>query len=170
MKNLTFIFVWFLSFQLMGQEVFEFSEQGLSPKFKELQLENKSDSLLVANAIQWIENNKEAFNLKRIKSVSNKQIEFSSVKNNGTSLDKQYFHVKYGIELVFEDGKIKFTPKSIQLKLNSKYDMGWKDFDINDGYSFYKRGKVIRKYRKYLSDITDHLNSLFTTYQSQKSK
>ena len=141
MKNLILIFVCFLSFQLIGQEIFEFSEKGLSPKFTEIQIE-KSDSLLFANSIQWIENNKEAFNLKLIKSDSNKQIEFSSVKNNGTSLDKQYFHVKYVIDLIFEDGKIKFMPKSIQLKLNSKYDMGWKDFDISDGYSFYNRGKI----------------------------
>ena len=169
MKNLILIFVCFLSFQLMGQEVFKFSEKGLSPKFKEIQIE-KSDSLLFANTIQWIENNKETFNLKLVKRDSKKQIEFSSVNNNGTSLDKQYFHVKYAIELIFKDGNIKFTPKSIELKLNSKYDMGWKDFDISDGYSFFKRGKVIRKYRKYLSDITDHLNSVFSSYQSQFSE
>ena len=160
----------FISLPFLSYGQFSISEKGLSPKFKELQIENKLDSLLFANTIQWIEKNKEAFNLKLLKSDSNKQIEFSSIKNNGTSLDKQYFHVKYEIELIFEDGNIKFTPKSIQLKLNSKYDMGWKDFDLTDGYSFYKRGKVIRKYRKYLSDITDHLNLVFTTYKSQFSE
>ena len=49
----------------------------------------------------------------------------------------------------------------IQLKINSKYDMGWKNFDLDNCTEFFKKGKVKRKYKTYLKDISKPLNQLY---------
>lgn len=160
MKKSIFLFLALISQFVMSQTQFEFSENGLTPKFLYIQLDGKSAAEINESAKKWFIANSKNFNLDVVKSEENK-IEFTTTKNNGTNLDKQYFHIKYEIELRFEENNLKFIPKSIQLKLNSKYDMGWKDFDLSEGYTFYKRGKLVRKYRDYISSIMLEMNRVY---------
>ena len=93
------------------------------------------------------------------------------LKGNAVNLDKQYYNVSYRVLIDFEDGNYSFEPTEIRLKLNSKYDMGWKEFDLNNGAQFLKKGKPIRKYRSYLENLLKVLNELQIDLQAYlKSK
>jgi hypothetical protein len=87
-------------------------------------------------------------------------IQFTSIKWNAVNLGDQYYIAEYSVRLSFQDGNYQFEPTTIRLKLNSKYDMGWEEFDLMDGAAYFKKGKVMKKYKSYLSDMTARLNEL----------
>ena len=150
-------------FLLMGafaisQEQFAFTEEGLTPQSISTQIDNDD---LYTKASQWITDNAENYKLKIVDTLENKSIQFTMIKGNATSIYKQFYNVRYTINLSFEDNQFTFKPKVIDLKLNSKYDMGWKSFDLNDTTEYFKRGKPIGKYKAYLKNIIAPMNTLY---------
>lgn len=160
MKKTVLILILFLTGVTEGQETFIILENGLAPKSINTEIKNLDKEKLFNNTIQWIEARKSDYNLTVENSLPNEMVQFTSFKGNAVTLGKQYFNLRYTVTVKFNDGNYIFTPTKIELKVNSKYDMGWKDFNLNTGAMFYKRGKVIRKYKKYLQDLTSALNEL----------
>jgi hypothetical protein len=160
MKNLILILCMLLTVFVYSQDNFEISKNGLTPKF----LISKIDSLTKIDSYKktlfWVSKYKQKYKLIVDKKLENEEINLMSIKGNAVNLNKQYFNVKYKIKVSFEKGNYKFEPTAIQLKINSKYDMGWKDFNLTDGTQYFKKEKVLRKYKSYLKDITALLNEL----------
>ena len=160
MKNFFLYITTFITIFSYGQEKFVITENGLSPKFYISKKGSFSKKELYTKTLNWIEENRE----KHLLSVSSKKendvIYLISITENAVSLIKQYFNVKYEIKLSFQDGRYRYEPTKIQLKLNSKYDMGWKDLDLSNDSKFFKNGKVLRKYKTYIGNITTLLNEL----------
>lgn len=142
---------------LFSQEYFAITEQGITPKSILLNLENKD---LYGKAMSWITSNAETHTLEILDTMEESTIKFTSTKGNAVILDKQYYNVKHIIKLNFTPKGVEFTPIGVELKLNSKYDMGWKPIDIDNCSQYFKKGKPIRKYREYLTSIVTPLNSI----------
>jgi len=133
---------------------------GLRPKLITSRVSSLTPSEVYEKTLRWIKDNEEKYDLSVEEKVENEAIHLTSIKSNAVTLKEQYFYAKYSISISFENEQYKFEPTKIQLKLNSKYDMGWKDFDLNDGSMFYKKGKPIRKYKAYINDLVTQLNEI----------
>lgn len=159
-KLLTFLFV-ILSIQAYSQQEFSFAIDGISPTFLGLNLGDKDTKSAYQSALEWLKNNADTYQISVVNKKPTSLLEFTSVKNNAVNLDKQYFHAEYHFSMVFEKNQMRLTPKKIRLKLNSKYDMGWKDFDLSTGSQYFKKkNKPIRKYKSYLNDLVNPMNNL----------
>ena len=155
---------------VFGQSEFAISENGLTPKFLSLKIDAMPKNELYKKTWTWIEENEKIYNLSVDNTIENKVIHLYSIKGNAVNLDKKYFNVKYKISISFEKGQYKFEPTEIQLSVNSKYDMGWKDLDLTNGAMYFKKEKVIRKYRSYISDMTTLLNEINIKLSSYLAK
>lgn len=143
-----------------SQDKFAYTEKGLKPKYLSFTIGNNSKANLYTKTLNWIKTNYNDINAVIGVNNENNFIQFSSIKENAINLGKQYFHIKYTIKISFEKGNYKFEPLEIQTKLNSKYDMGWQVIDLKDGASFFKKGKVIKKMKSYVTAIPILLNEL----------
>ncbi|WP_435623593.1 hypothetical protein [Flagellimonas sp.] len=143
-----------------GQAEFVIAEDGLSPKTISAEMSAFNSSQMYTKTMGWIEENSETYNLSVEHAVENASIRISFLKGNAATLDKQYYNIGYKAKIRFEDGKYTFEPTEIRLKLNSKYDMGWTDFDLYDASAYFKKGKTLRKYKSYLENIPKPMNEL----------
>ena len=148
-----------------GQEQFAINEQGLTPKSISSTANPDSQEQLYEKIISWLENTEE-HKIEVGETAINEKIHFDLFKGNAVSLADRYYNAKYVIQINCEDGKYTIQPTKIFLKVNSKYDMGWKEFSISDASEFFKKGKVIRKYKAYLQDLTTPLNDFQNALQS----
>jgi hypothetical protein len=161
MKKTTFLLIFLLVTAFIHSQVqFTMKENGLTPKFSTSTTDASTNNELYKKTLTWMKANEKTYNLSLDNKIENEVIDITSIKGNALSLNKQYFNVKYKIRISFEKEQYRFEPLEIQLKVNSKYDMGWKDFDLNNGALYYKKGKVIRKYRSYIQDLTVLLNEI----------
>lgn len=158
MKQVLQCLVLLLSATMYGQQEFIIGADGLAPKNIASAIDQKNE--LFTKTLAWIEANEEEYKLSIAEQSENVSITFSSIKGNAVTLADRYFHAKYDIQVRFEEDQLLFEPSQIQLKVNSKYDMGWKDFDLKDPSTYFKKGKVIRKYKAYLGDLVKPLNQL----------
>ncbi|MCA0132015.1 hypothetical protein [Winogradskyella alexanderae] len=156
MKQLLLCLCVLISSLVFSQEQFVITEDGLSPRFIAIDVESNT----YTKVLDWLVANMENYDITIVETIENKSIQFTSEKGNATNLDKQYFNAKYGIILHFTTNQFTFEPTAIDLKQNSKYDMGWKPIDLNAGAPYFKNGKPIRKFRAYLYGIVAPLNSL----------
>ena len=159
MKNLLSLSLVLLSILVHGQEQFTIQSGGLTPKLLTFPT-NQTPNELYQATLAWAEENKEGFKLTIISTAEGEEIQLSSVKGNAVTQSDRYFHAKYDILILLTDGQYTFQPTQIQLKVNSKYDMGWKHFDLQDTSEYFKKGKVVRKYKDYLEDLVAPLNQL----------
>nr|WP_298997067.1 hypothetical protein [uncultured Allomuricauda sp.] len=143
-----------------GQTEFAITTDGIYPKAITSEIGAITTSQLYKKVMDWIEENSETYNLTIDRATEDVSIHISSLKSNVATLEKQYYNANYRVNIRFESKKYTFEPTQIQLKLNSKYDMGWKDFDLNNGSLYFKKGKPVRKYRGYLENIPKVLNEL----------
>lgn len=150
-----------LSTLVYGQEEFIIGADGLTPKNMVSTIDQTTADDLFKKTRVWIETNEKEYKLALIEERENTTITFSGIKGNAVHLSDRYFHAKYDIQVRLEEDQYIFKPIQIQLKVNSKYDMGWKDFDLKDTSTFFKKGKVIRKYKDYLEDLVAPLNQLY---------
>ncbi|WP_165453954.1 DUF4468 domain-containing protein [Hyunsoonleella flava] len=139
-----------------GQGKFVFNKDGLSPKHTISKVDGLSKIQLFNKALKWIK-----ATYKKPDTEMDKQIiRLTSIKENAIQADKRYFHMKYVVEISFKEGQYTFKPLEIQTKANSKYDMGWKDFNLNNGEAYFKKGKVIKKTKSYVKAIPAVLNEI----------
>ncbi|MEM9075809.1 MAG: hypothetical protein AAGC43_02175 [Bacteroidota bacterium] len=173
MKKLIFSICFMCVFISYGQTEFAITESGLSPKYISAEMNAFTASQLYTKTMGWIAENSKKYKLSVDQTNENVSVHLSYVKGNAVILDKQYYNVDYKVKIHFGDGKYSFEPAEIRLKLNSKYDMGWKDFDLTDGASYFKKGKPLRKYRSYIENLTKALNEvqldLFTHLKSTEN-
>jgi len=160
MKNLLLCIALLLPALTYGQDKFMLTEDGLIPKFLKSTLAPLPASMLYEKALTWIGENEKSYELAIVDRTQDDVIVITRIKRNAVNLGESYFHAKYSVRISFENGHYKFEPVEIQLKVNSKYDMGWKDFDITDGSEYFKKGKPMRKYKSYTHNITDPFNEL----------
>lgn len=160
MKALIICLYFLLATSAYSQDKFVIKENGLTPKFTILKIDSLAKSELYNKTLKWIEENEKEYKLSVDNKTKNEVIQLYSIKGNAVNLDKQFFNVKYNVSIGFEKEQCKFEPMGIQLKVNSKFDMGWKDFDLTNGAMYFKKGKVIKKYKSYIKDITTQLNEL----------
>ncbi|MAD96306.1 MAG: hypothetical protein CMB99_03170 [Flavobacteriaceae bacterium] len=170
MRRIYFISIFLMSLNLMSQTKFEMTANGLSPTVVGLEVANMSKETLFSKTLQWIEDNAKSFQLKVITKIENEELVFESTQNNAVVYDKQYNHVKYSIRIRFTENKVVFAPTGIQRKVNSKYDMGWKDVDLKNSGKYFKRGKLVRKHKSYIKGLMNHLNQLLEDFHTHISK
>ena len=94
------------------------------------------------------------------KHKNNNFICLTGIKSNAIHVGKLYYHMQYTVKISLEKGKYKFEPLKVRSRLNSKYDMGWIDFDLKNGALFFKKGRAIKKTKSYVTDIPAVLNEL----------
>lgn len=166
MQKIFALFILLLSTTVAsGQEQFAIDEQGLNPKSISSKFNPDSKEQLYEKILTWLEKTEE-HKIDLGKTVINKEIHFDLFKGNAVNLADRYYNAKYAIQINCEDGNYTIQPTEIFLKVNSKYDMGWKEFSISDASEFFKKGKVIRKYKAYLQDLTTPLNDFQNALQS----
>lgn len=143
-----------------SQNQFMIQEDGLTPTTITSEIKELKQNVLFEKTLNWIDKNAESNNLVVEDSTLHKSIRISFIKGNAITLEKQYFNAKYEVLINFDNGSYSFEPTKIQLKLNSKYDMGWKDFNLRNGMEFYKKGRPKRKYKSYLKNLVAPLNKV----------
>jgi hypothetical protein len=159
-KNLTVYLSLFISFSIFGQDRFIIQPDGLSPEYVSAMIEGKHQSDLYRMTLGWLETNKQELRITIDKQVEGETIKFTSFKGNTVNYLEQYYHAEYYITIRFNEDGYQFECTEINLKLNSKYDMGWKSFDLEDASGYFKKGRIIRKYKSYVLDLPDRLNEL----------
>ncbi|RKS00466.1 DUF4468 domain-containing protein [Flavobacterium sp. 102] len=133
--------------------------------------EGKTEIDLYIKSMQWLEvtykNPKEVLK----GNIENDYIRFTGSKSNLyciNALGRTCYDVRYTIELVFKDGKIKFDVIDLEyLAPSSQYSAGgWSSLPLmtNPG-AFFKKGELKKTY-KYIPEIADHLNSLKSDLQT----
>ncbi|WP_282042681.1 hypothetical protein [Winogradskyella flava] len=140
------------------QDAFVFNENGITPGHIISKVDSAPKAALYSKTLQWIKNTDAVVDVY----AENDFIQLIGTTTNAINEGKRYFHMKYVIKISFENETYKFELLEIQLKANSKYDMGWMDFNLKDGSPFFKKGKVIKKLRSYVIDIPKILNELNT--------
>lgn len=151
----------YIAFSLFGfgQTPFIFTEDGLSPDSLVREVKGSSVDSLKQKALDWVNTSLSKDNVVFALNHDN-TIELTGISYDVITADKQSYHVKYTIKLSFKNGLYQFQPVSLQTKMNSKYDMGWKDFSLKDGSTFFRRGKVIKKLKSYVEAIPLLLNTI----------
>ncbi|MDJ0646833.1 MAG: hypothetical protein QNJ57_12695 [Flavobacteriaceae bacterium] len=143
-----------------GQTEFIFNENGLDPKYAIANLDSTPATELYQKTRKWIENTSTNATLALDTEIENDFIHFTGIKDNAIKVGKGYLHMKYTVKVSFKKGLYKFEPLEILTKVNSKYDMGWKAIDLNNGSVFFKKGKAIKKTKSYVTSIPAVLNEL----------
>ena len=144
-----------------GQVEFSITKDGITPRSVSSEIDSLSAAQLYLKTMGWIEENSETLNLTIDHIEENSSVQMSFLKGNATNLEKRYYNANYKVKISLEEGGYTFEPIEIRLKLNSKYDMGWKEFDLGNGELYFKKGKPIRKYKPYLEGITKTLNEFY---------
>lgn len=150
----------FITTLIHGQPEFMMTENGLKPEFITTEISPFTQADLYKKTLRWIEETASDYTTSILGKTDNELIDVAFVKGNVAVLDKQYFNARYAICISFKEGQYEFRPTKLELKLNSKYDMGWKIFDLSNSVQYYKKGKIRRKYKAYLKDLTSILNTL----------
>jgi len=156
MRGLVFAVLFLLAHVAVGQNEFVFNETGLTPKKITVKVNNVSKTELYQQTLMWLQENYKNSEIQD----QNEVITFTETKGNFIQASKNRYHVKYVVKISFEDGQYTLEPLEVFTKLNSKYDMGWKKFDLNDGSSFFKRRKPIKKTKSYVQKIPTLFNEL----------
>ncbi|GAA4267926.1 hypothetical protein [Hyunsoonleella aestuarii] len=159
--KLTIYFTFLLSsFFGFSQNKFIFKENGLTPKVISSNIVRLTENEIHKKSLEWIKITPKNINLASHLSNNNNTIYLNGLEDNAIRVGKQFYHLKYTVKIRFEQGKYNFEPILIQTKLNSKYDLGWTDFNIKSGSSFFKNGRIIKKTQSYVKDIPAILNKL----------
>ncbi len=160
-NSLFVLFLFFLARPAVAQEQFAIEATGLMPKSIRFQIPSgDSSQQLFQQTLDWIKANEKTYKLTLEETGLGTEMVLTHIKNNAVNLGDRYFHAKYDTKIQFEGSQILFEPIKIQLKVNSKYDMGWNDFDLSSGVEFFKKDKPIKKYRTYLNDLVAPINAL----------
>lgn len=171
MKSRFLLIAFVISALSFGQNQFVFSENGLDPEYIVTPVDSTSPSILFQKTLEWAKSNFTGDNTAIDSQPENNSIHLTGYKNNAVNEGKLYYSLKYRIKISFEKGQYTFEPTEVLLKLNSKYDMGWKAFDLKNGTPYFKRGKVIRNLKSYVYDIPAVLNDVNTRlYQHLKAE
>lgn len=153
------IFMVFLWVSLAyGQNKFAFNKNGITPKYLVSHVNSLSKTELYHKTLNWIKITYENPNTE----IDNQVILLTGIKENALQVDKRYFHLQYTVKLTFKKEVYKFEPLKVLYKANSKYDMGWKDFDLSNGEVYFKKGKAIKSTKAYVKTIPKVLNDLNT--------
>lgn len=160
MKYLILCITLFLTTTVQGQDQFTITMDGLESQSSPSQIDHLTRSQMYEKTLSWIEENEEVYKLSVQDKTENESIQLTSTKWNATHLGEKYYTAEYSVRLTFEDNSLRFEPTAIRLKLNSKYDMGWEAFDTTDTAMYFKKGKVIKKYKSYLEDLIAQLNAI----------
>ena len=160
MKYLILCINLLITTSVYGQDKFAITPNGLSPQFSTSRIDHLTRNQIYEKTLTWIELNEEAYKLSVQDKTENEVIQLTSVKWNAVNLGEKYYTSEYNIHLIFEENKYKFEPTAIRLKLNSKYDMGWENFDLSNGDMYFKKDKIFKKYKVYLKDLMLGLNEV----------
>lgn len=163
MRSSIFLFLVLSHTILVSQNLFSYEEQGLTPASINISLENKSASELYNKTLNWIKKHYKNPEKTIINKTKHEIIEFTGLKENAIISNKRYCHLKYTVKIIFKKDAYIFKPQYIQTKVNSKYDMGWEQFNLKKGTHYFKKGKPIKKTKSYVKEIPKILNQLYTS-------
>lgn len=173
MKRIIFTIFLISTTLAYSQNKFVFKENGLVPAYTISYIDSVIETEMHKKTLKWIKNTYKNPDVITDTQNNNDFILLTDIKNNALNQGKLYYHIKYTIKISFENGKYRFEPIEVQSRLNSKYDMGWKDFDLKNGDLFFKKGRVIKKTKSYVTDIPAVLNevniNLYNYLISEKS-
>ena len=160
MKKEFILLLLFISQVALGQDVFTFTESGLTPKDNTIKVEGMAEGQLYQKTLQWIQANFEDPAKVITDKKASEYITITDVKPNYLNVRKDYFYVRYSVKIRFEGGQYSLEPVEVSTKVNSKYDMGWQKLDLQDGTKFFKRGKAIKATKSYVDKIPSLFNEL----------
>lgn len=170
MKRLLLIISLVLSQTSYGQSEFVFTENGLTPTSINITLENKTKGKLYQKTLTWIQQTFKKPNEVISEQSQNNFIILTDIKPNYINIKKDYYYVKYRVKIQFEKGAYTMEPLEVFTKLNSKYDMGWKPFDLKDGAALFKRGKPIKSTKAYVRKVPTLFNELNESLSKELKK
>ena len=158
MKKLVFLFLCMVSQTLFCQSEFGYTESGLTPKWVTSELNNSSQAELFQKTLSWI---KENYKYADVETSEQKDwIVITDLKDNLIKVSKRYYNSRYKIKIRFEDHQYTFEPIEFATKQNSKYDMGWEAFNLEDGSAYFKKGKAIKASKSFVKKIPQLFNEL----------
>ena len=161
--SVKYCFIFFISCCFLNgyaQDEFNLETTGLVPAAINIRYANQSATDLYEKALRWIEHEHVDMDLELIETDPEKTIIIQSLSENAVKVGKQSFHIKFVIALRFENGSLMLEPISLSSKLNSKYDMGWKEIDLKNTGHLFKKNKPIKKTKDYVSAVPKLLNAL----------
>ncbi len=155
MKNIVLIFL-FLGHFGMAQNTFKLSKKGITPKQTKVLMSSNSASVLFQKTKSWIESNQKKLSLETEK--ENTSLVFLSTRSDVKFSKTKSYYVKCWFSIQFKDDQYVFQPVKIEMKQNSKYDMGWKELSLENPYDFFKEIKGNKK--SFLKKISEQINDV----------
>lgn len=135
------------NFTCIAQSKFSYNQNGLTPEYLVIEIENKDSENLFSNSINWI---KETY--KNPDEVIKTTIEFEKIRFEGYQSSlfcintlglNTCYNATYIIEIEFKDGKYKFKP--LTLKYRIPQTGAEENINFTDGKGYYKSNGKIRK-------------------------
>lgn len=149
-----FLFFWLISH---GQSEFVIDKKGLSPRsFISASGINSSDAVMTKIDTWFALENKKFKKTQYNKTDSS--IQFTSIVTDVRLRKDKAYYIRYDIELSISNSKLLFKVLKIDLKQNSRFDMGWKELNLDKPHDFFKKIKGNKK--AFLNKVAEHLNDL----------
>ncbi len=152
-----------ISASAWSQDRFSLTDQGLNPVKIAVSIKGLDEVKLSYKVMEWMQQNNFAIESNINSEEQDKWIQFVSSKENAIQLGKQQHHILLTIKIRFFSEYYVFEPLEIATKLNSKYDMGWKDFDLKNTSNYFKNKKPIKKTKAFVREIPAFLNELYSS-------
>ncbi|MGV0964945.1 DUF4468 domain-containing protein [Empedobacter falsenii] len=176
MKKLILATALLLSVLSYAQTEFNYTPEGLTPKYLVVETPNKSQSEIYQNALGWVKESFKNADAVIQSTIENNKIRFEGITPNGVCVNRigltDCTDVKYLVDLEFKDNKYRF--EVIQMAFYVKPNQylssnltGWRKVDLIDGSAYYnKKGELRNKNNSYLPNLMSNLNRLNSDLKS----
>lgn len=158
MKKLSFIFVFCCSLFTFGQTEFAIDKKGINTKSILFASNYQTKEFLKSTSVKWIEKGLLPFTFTEPSIKKDSLISFSATRSDIALRKDKSYYVQFYIQLEASKGRLKFSVDRIDLKQNSRFDMGWQQLDLENPYAFFEKNKGNKK--AFLKKISAMLNEL----------
>ncbi len=175
MKKLLFLATLIASTFTFAQTEFNYTPEGLTPKYLVVETPGKSQSEVYQNALGWVKENFKNANAVIQSTIEDNKIRFEGVTPNGNCFKVLGMNscqdVKYLIDIEFKDGKYRIEPIKYEFYITpSKYSTfsGWRILPLGDGDDYFNKKGELRSNTKHTPTnmivILNKMNSDLKSY------
>ncbi len=168
MRKLFILIILLSNWSVISQSSFNIDKNGLSPKSIEINSTSQNSGTLYSKINHWFSTKDDRFKRSKLESIGDSIISFTSTKSDVRLRKDKAYYVRYNISLKINDPELLFSVNKIDLKQNSRFDMGWKELDLKKPNEFFKNNKGNKK--AFLKAISQNLNELFQSLNSFLNK
>lgn len=156
MKKLLLVTTLILSTLSFAQTEFNYTPEGLTPRYLVVETPNKSQSEVYQNALGWVKENFKNADAVIQSTIENNKIRFEGITPNGNCFKVLGMNscqdVKYLVDIEFKDGKYKIEPVKYEFYVTpSKYTSfsGWRILSLNNGDDYFNKKGELRSNTKH---------------------